>query len=45
MTWKGGNTGLIHGVADEGPRLNHPAFADDVVIICQSSIGCQHVLG
>ena len=30
-------------VAGEGPRLNHLAFADDVVIICQSSIGCQHL--
>ena len=29
-------------LAGEGPRLNHLAFADDVIIICQCSIGCQH---
>ena len=30
-------------VAGEGLRLSHVAFADDVVIICQSAIGGQHL--
>ena len=30
-------------LAGEGPRLNHLAFADDVVIVCESAIGWQHL--
>ena len=30
-------------MAGLGPRLNHLAFADDVIIVCESAIGCQHL--
>ena len=30
-------------VGDDGPRLNHLAFADDIVLMARSKIGIQHL--